>query len=231
MDDGLVQFTTDDGARVVVADVDDASGARLVSRGDGPAQAARTFEASLDGARAAADSALRVFRDGTLRPDAVEIEFGVRMTAEAGAVLVKGSAEGHLLVRLSWSPERPTGGGAGAGGGASAGESAGVTGPVPPTDGAHHAGTGADTAAAATATAGATGRGTAGGIAPPAGTDAGAGTAAPAAAAEPTATNHAAPPACPGANADVTTPAGASEPDPPGGVATSVHAHAGAGTA
>ncbi|MEU7578922.1 CU044_2847 family protein [Streptomyces sp. NPDC041068] len=102
--DGLVEFTTDDGARVVVADVDEGSGSRLVSRGDEPALAARTFEASLDGARAAAESALRVFREGSLRPDSVEIEFGVRMSAEAGAVIVKGQAEGHLVVRLSWSP-------------------------------------------------------------------------------------------------------------------------------
>ncbi|MCE0445187.1 hypothetical protein LT493_09090 [Streptomyces tricolor] len=80
------------------------SGARLVSRGDGPAQAARTFEGALDGVRAAATAALRVFRDGSLRPDAVEIEFGVRLSAEAGAVIAKGSAEGHLLVKLSWAP-------------------------------------------------------------------------------------------------------------------------------
>ncbi|WP_225821136.1 CU044_2847 family protein [Streptomyces naphthomycinicus] len=104
--DGLVEFRTEDGALVAVEDVGTRSGARLVSRGDGPAQAAQTFEGALDGVRAAAASALRVFRDGSLRPDAVEIEFGVRMSAEAGAVIVKGTAEGHLVVKLSWSPER-----------------------------------------------------------------------------------------------------------------------------
>ncbi|MEU1115323.1 MULTISPECIES: CU044_2847 family protein [unclassified Streptomyces] len=105
--DDLVEFTTDEGSRIVVADVDEGTGSRLVSRGDEPALAARTFEASLDGARAAAESALRVFRGGALRPDSVEIEFGVRMSAEAGAVIVKGQAEGHLVVRLTWSPEGP----------------------------------------------------------------------------------------------------------------------------
>lgn len=103
--DGLVEFTTGDGVRVVVEGVEDEEGARLVSRGDGPARAARTFEDSLDGVRAAAASALRVFRDGSLRPDAVELEFGVKLSAEAGAVIAKGSAEGHLVVKLSWSPE------------------------------------------------------------------------------------------------------------------------------
>ncbi|MEU0048361.1 CU044_2847 family protein [Streptomyces sp. NPDC006309] len=102
--DGLMEFTTEDGARVMVEDVVTRSGARLVSRGDGPAQAARTFEGALEGVRAAASAALRVFRDGSLRPDAVEIEFGVRLSAEAGAVIAKGTTEGHLVVKLSWSP-------------------------------------------------------------------------------------------------------------------------------
>ncbi|MEU9557312.1 CU044_2847 family protein [Streptomyces fumanus] len=111
--DGLVEFKTEDGAQVVVEAVDEESGARLVSRGDGPAQAARTFENALEGVRAAADSALRVFRSGALRPDAVELEFGVRLSAEAGAVIAKGSTEGHLVVRLTWSPSATGGEGAG----------------------------------------------------------------------------------------------------------------------
>ncbi|MFJ9863781.1 CU044_2847 family protein [Streptomyces sp. NPDC101165] len=102
----LMEFTTEDGAVVVVEATDGASGTRLVSRGEnsGPAaQAARTFEGTLDGVRSAAQSALRVFRDGTLRPDSVELEFGVKLSAEAGAVIAKGAAEGQLVVKLSWS--------------------------------------------------------------------------------------------------------------------------------
>ncbi|GAA3103915.1 hypothetical protein GCM10010449_28820 [Streptomyces rectiviolaceus] len=105
--DDLVEFTTDDGTPVVMADVEDMHGSHLVSRGNGPSRAVHTFEESLAGARAAAESALRVFRDGTLRPDSVEIEFGVRMSAEAGAVIVKGTTEGHLVVRLAWTPDGP----------------------------------------------------------------------------------------------------------------------------
>jgi hypothetical protein len=107
--DGLTEFKTEDGALVVVEGIDDESGARLVSRGDGPAQAARTFEGALEGVRAAAQSALRVFRDGALKPDSVELEFGVKLSAEAGAVIAKGSAEGHLVVKLSWSPGQASG--------------------------------------------------------------------------------------------------------------------------
>ncbi|MFG2605584.1 CU044_2847 family protein [Streptomyces sp. NPDC048514] len=106
--DGLLEFKTEDGALVVVEDAGARPGARLVSRGDGPAQAARTFEGALEGVRGAAAAALRVFRDGPLCPDAVEIEFGVRLSAEAGAVIAKGSTEGHLVVKLSWSPGQPS---------------------------------------------------------------------------------------------------------------------------
>ncbi|MFH0518964.1 CU044_2847 family protein [Streptomyces sp. M41] len=102
--DGLTEFKTEDGALVVVEGVEETPGARMVSRGDGPDRATRTFEGALDGVRAAAESALRVFRDGTLRPDAVELEFGVKLSAEAGAVIAKGAAESHLVVKLSWSP-------------------------------------------------------------------------------------------------------------------------------
>lgn len=110
--DGLVQFDTAGGpdgpAHIVVAVADDEvrGGSGLATRGDGGAvQATRTFESSLESARAAAESALRVFRDGRLKPDAVEIEFGVKLTAEAGAVIAKSAVEGHLVVKLSWAPQ------------------------------------------------------------------------------------------------------------------------------
>lgn len=108
MVEGLVEFTTDDGAVVTVEAVEEGagSGSRLVARDDGAVQATRTFEGSLEGVRSAAASALRVFRDGSLQPDAVEIEFGVKLTAEAGALIAKSAVEGHLVVKLSWSPGR-----------------------------------------------------------------------------------------------------------------------------
>jgi hypothetical protein len=102
--EGVVEFRTDDGAVISVESVEDEHGTRLVSRRDGTVQATRTFEGALDGVRSAAASALRVFRDGSLQPDTVEIEFGVKLSAEAGALIAKSAVEGHLQVRLSWSP-------------------------------------------------------------------------------------------------------------------------------
>ncbi|MFG2883222.1 CU044_2847 family protein [Streptomyces sp. NPDC048297] len=105
----LMEFTTEDGAVVTVEATDPTGGTRLVSHPQGgpAAQVARTFEATLDGVRAATLSALRVFRDGTLRPDSVELEFGVKLTAEAGAIIAKGAGEGQLVVRMAWTSPGP----------------------------------------------------------------------------------------------------------------------------
>ncbi|MFB7273837.1 CU044_2847 family protein [Streptomyces sp. NPDC056244] len=101
----LMEFTTDSGATVLVEVERDAPGARPVGRGGNSlAQAGRTFDEALQGIRTAAESALAVFRDGALQPDGVELEFGVKLVAEAGAVIAKTSAEGHMTVKLSWNP-------------------------------------------------------------------------------------------------------------------------------
>lgn len=61
------------------------------------------FEDALASVRDAAVAALRTFRDEVLKPDTVDIEFGVKFSAAAGAVIAKTAAEGHLVVRLRWN--------------------------------------------------------------------------------------------------------------------------------
>ncbi|MGW2257075.1 CU044_2847 family protein [Streptomyces sp. NPDC001780] len=130
----LMEFTTDSGAKVMVEVDRDMPGARPVGRGGNAlAQAGRTLDEALQGIRTAAESAVAVFRDGSLRPDGVELEFGVKLVAETGAVIAKTSAEGHLTVKLSWgrTPDDDAGtraGGTGAGAGSEPGASAGAAG-------------------------------------------------------------------------------------------------------
>lgn len=67
------------------------------------------FEDSLVHVRAAAVRALDTFREGvdaSRRPDSVEIEFGVKFGAEAGAVFAKTALEGQLKVKLGWTSGR-----------------------------------------------------------------------------------------------------------------------------
>ncbi|MEO3814135.1 CU044_2847 family protein [Sphaerisporangium sp. B11E5] len=78
--------------------------------GVGPERAARpgkivsagiaSLEEALQPVRDAARATLATFR-GT-GPDEVEIEFGVKITAEAGAVIARTGVEGHLVVKLIW---------------------------------------------------------------------------------------------------------------------------------
>ncbi len=109
------EFVTADGAVVRVEQqlspaAPDEYGMRPVGRGAAAAagveRAGETFEQALAGVRAAAGAALAVFRDGSLKPDGVEIEFGVKLTTEAGALIARTAAEAHLTVRLSWAPGR-----------------------------------------------------------------------------------------------------------------------------
>jgi hypothetical protein len=101
----LVQFDLDDAGHrsVMVLALDDEPGTQRAGRGlDAVRRASETLESALAHARDAADVALRQFQDLATRPDEVELEFGVILTAEAGAVLARSTAEAHLTVRLAW---------------------------------------------------------------------------------------------------------------------------------
>lgn len=100
----LVRWKTADGTVVVEVDSRE-PGFQSISRTPGQAiyDVKGRFEDALENVRDAAVAALKTFRDKVLDPDGVEIEFGVKFNVEAGAVIAKTSAEGHLAVKLTWS--------------------------------------------------------------------------------------------------------------------------------
>jgi hypothetical protein len=100
----LLRWEGDDGP--VVVEIDSSQpGFQSISRKPGEIihDVQGRFDDALENVRNAAVSALEKFRDEILDPDQVEIEFGVKFNAEAGAVIAKTSAEGHLTVKLTWS--------------------------------------------------------------------------------------------------------------------------------
>jgi hypothetical protein len=100
----LLQFELDDGAVVVVAVADDEPGIERAARVDGLMIKARVDLASaLDQVRVLAETALARLRDLADQPQQVELEFGVRLNAEAGAVIARTQAEGHLQITLTWT--------------------------------------------------------------------------------------------------------------------------------
>jgi Trypsin-co-occurring domain 1 len=102
----LLRWQTDQGPVVVEVDDEDA-GYQSIRRSPDQVvhDTAGKFEDALAGVRAAAVTALQTFRDDTLKPDEVDIEFGVKLNAEAGAVIAKTALEGHLVVKLRWARE------------------------------------------------------------------------------------------------------------------------------
>jgi hypothetical protein len=104
-----MRFPLEDGGEVVVEVDDDDPGVGRVGRlGDAAARVSSTYDQALDGVRRAADATLRQFRQLATRPDQVEVEFGVKLTAEAGAVIAHTGGEAHLTVRLTWSSDPTT---------------------------------------------------------------------------------------------------------------------------
>ena len=99
----LVRFELYDGGSVVVEVASDESGIARASRtSDAIHSAATSFEAALSSVRDAAVSALQQFKDIPQPPDEVTIEFGVKLSVQAGAVIAQTGAAGHLQVTLAW---------------------------------------------------------------------------------------------------------------------------------
>ncbi|QNP66043.1 CU044_2847 family protein [Streptomyces genisteinicus] len=64
---------------------------------------ADTFESGMARVQRVAATMLERLADLPRRPDHIRAEFGLRITAEAGVVVAKGSGEAHILLELEWS--------------------------------------------------------------------------------------------------------------------------------
>jgi hypothetical protein len=109
----LVEFPLEGGGSVVV-DVDGpavAYGETVrgdVTRGrvdEVVARTGETFEAAFERIQPAATAAIRSLRTLADRPQEVEIEFGIKISAEVGAVIAHTAAEANFRVTLRWKPE------------------------------------------------------------------------------------------------------------------------------
>jgi Trypsin-co-occurring domain 1 len=108
----LMSFPIDENDAVLVEVDFDQPEIDPVSRaGDLVRSAATSFDGALAHVRKAASVAVANFRDMDVRPDEVQIEFGVKLNAQAGAVIARTGVDGHLKVKLTWrraAPERST---------------------------------------------------------------------------------------------------------------------------
>jgi hypothetical protein len=101
--DTVVRYQVGEGSSVLVEVDEDTYGVEAVSRtSEGVLEAGQRLESALGSVREAAQAALEAM--SKLSPETVEVEFGIKLAGEGGALIAKASAEGHFTVRLSWSP-------------------------------------------------------------------------------------------------------------------------------
>lgn len=106
----LIEFPLEDGGSVLVeVDEPEQPGmpVRAATSGSQVAEkAGQTFDAALDRIRPAATVIIQKLRSLHDPPDEVEVEFGLKMNAEAGAVVAAAGVEANYKVTLTWKREQ-----------------------------------------------------------------------------------------------------------------------------
>jgi hypothetical protein len=111
----LVEFPLEDGGSVLVQVDETPSGP--VTRGLGDRQivseqAQRTFEQAVARVQPAAQALVRQLRSLADTPEEIGVEFGLELSAEAGAFIAAASSTANFKVTLTWrrdhrGPQRP----------------------------------------------------------------------------------------------------------------------------
>jgi hypothetical protein len=107
----LVSFPLADGSTIAV-EVQDGPPAGTTLRGVAPAEmverAGDTFESALATIRPAAEAIISKLRDLSERPDTIEVEFGLKLSASAGAIIAAAATEANFKINLVWKRRGPT---------------------------------------------------------------------------------------------------------------------------
>jgi hypothetical protein len=108
----LVEFPLEDGTTILVeAEATEEAGMIRAARGEPsvPEKAQQTFEAALDKIRPAAQTIIKKLRALYDPPDEIEVEFGLKLNAQAGAFIAAAGTEANYKVTLTWKREEKKG--------------------------------------------------------------------------------------------------------------------------
>jgi Trypsin-co-occurring domain 1 len=100
----LIEYPLKDGSSVMV-EVDEEARGGVVRRGatsDVAEKATQTFETALERIRPAAVELIAQFRNLREPPQIAVVEFGVKLSAEAGAFIASVATETNFMVTLTW---------------------------------------------------------------------------------------------------------------------------------
>ena len=104
----LIEFPLEDGGSIVIeVDEPETEGGvvRAARPGEIVAKAGQTFEEALERVKPAAGAIIKKLKELSDAPDEVEVEFGLKMSAQAGAVIAVASVEANYRVKLRWTRE------------------------------------------------------------------------------------------------------------------------------
>lgn len=92
-----------DGGGSVLVEAEPVPGLERAGRaGDMLRDATQSLEQALLQVRDAASAAVTQFVEMRQRPDEVELKFGIKLDAQAGAVIARTGLQGHFEVKLKW---------------------------------------------------------------------------------------------------------------------------------
>jgi Trypsin-co-occurring domain 1 len=92
----------------VLVEVDPVPGLERAGRtADMLRDASQSLENALVQVRDAAAAAVARFMEMPRRPDELELKFGIKLDAQAGAVIARTGVSGHFEVKLKWNAEQP----------------------------------------------------------------------------------------------------------------------------
>lgn len=98
----LVEFSTKDGSSICVEVNDEERTTGVAGRDGVLGKAQQTFEDAIGRVRPIAEAVLEGLSGLANTPDQVAVEFGIKLSAKAGVVLVSSDAEANLKVSLTW---------------------------------------------------------------------------------------------------------------------------------
>jgi len=93
--------------RVEADEIVPSKGLQDAGRGSEVAQRAKqTFEEALDQIKPGTEVLLQRLAGLTDGPDEIEVEFGLKLSAEAGAFIASGKVEANYTVKLKWTQNK-----------------------------------------------------------------------------------------------------------------------------
>ena len=106
----LIEYPLEHGGSVLVETMEPSFDAVRGPRAEQAIEkVAQTFDAAVASVRPVVDAALRQLSALASKPESVELEFALKFTAAAGAVIAATGAEAALRFKLTWKPPRTQG--------------------------------------------------------------------------------------------------------------------------